>query len=54
MTGFAQPADDLPPLWARKAARGELPAEMTELFRNGYDSELTGGRTSMLQWHRPT
>ena len=28
-TGFAQPADDLPPLWGRKAARGELPEAMT-------------------------
>ena len=53
VTGFAQPADDLPPLWGRKAARGELPAVMAELFRNAFDGELTGGRTSMLQWYRP-
>ena len=52
VTGFPQPADDLPPLWGRKAARGELTAEMTALFRNGFDLELTGGRTSMLQWYR--
>ena len=29
ISGFAQPADDLPPLWGRKAAKGELPEAMT-------------------------
>ncbi len=45
VTGYAQPSHSVPPVWAMKAQRGELPAVLTELFRPSYDKELTGGRT---------
>ena len=45
VTGYAQPSHSIPPIWAMKAHRGELPALLTELFRPSYDKELTGGRT---------
>ena len=44
-TGYAQPSHSIPPVWAMKAQRGELPAVLTELFRPSYDKKLTGGRT---------
>ena len=37
------------PLWAIKAAKGELSDAMTELFRNGFDRELTGSRWTGIQ-----
>ena len=45
VTGYAQPSHSIPPVWAMKAQRGELPPVVTELFRPSYDKELTGGRT---------
>ena len=45
LTGYAQPSHSIPPVWAMKAHRGELPSLLTELFRPSYDKELTGGRT---------
>ena len=47
--GHAQPALSVPPVWALKATRGELPSTLTELLRPSYDLELTGGRTEALQ-----
>ena len=44
-TGYAQPSHSIPPVWAMKAQRGELPTVLTELLRPSYDKELTGGRT---------
>lgn len=49
LTGFVQPADDLPPVWAIKAARGELPSAWAALFANGVDTTLTGGRVTGIQ-----
>lgn len=43
-SGHLQPPSAVPPLWALKAQRGELPAVLTELLRPSYDRELTGGR----------
>ena len=48
-TGCVQPPAWLTPVWALKAARGELPPLLTDLFRNAWDSELTGGRNTMQQ-----
>jgi hypothetical protein len=48
-TGHVQPPAWLTPAWALKAVRGELPPLLTELFRNAWDSELTGGRNTMQQ-----
>ena len=48
-TGYAQPPLSVPPVWAMKAHRGELPAVLTELLRPSYDKELTGGRTEYAQ-----
>ncbi len=48
-TGYAQPPHSVPPVWAMKAQRGELPAVLTELLRPSYDKELTGGRTESAQ-----
>ncbi|MCZ6675878.1 MAG: hypothetical protein O7E52_01385 [Candidatus Poribacteria bacterium] len=45
VSGYAQPSHSVPPVWAMKAQRGELPAVLTELLRPSYDKELTGGRT---------
>ena len=42
-TGFVQPASTLPPLWALKAIRGELPPTLARFFANGTDRALTGG-----------
>ena len=53
MSLFASKADDtaqavlppytVPPLWALKTLRGELPSSLAEFFRNGVDRSLTGG-----------
>lgn len=45
VTGYVQPSHSIPPVWALKAQRGELPPVITELFRPSYDKKLTGGRT---------
>jgi len=44
-TGLVQPPHGIPPVWAMKAQRGELPEILTKLLRLGFDRELTGGRT---------
>ena len=49
VSGHAQPPHSVPPVWAMKAQRGELPAVLTELFRPSYDRKLTGGRTESAQ-----
>jgi hypothetical protein len=46
--GYAQPPTSVPPVWAMKASRGELPSPLTELLRPSFDLELTGGRTSYV------
>ena len=53
MSLFASKADDaaqavlppytVPPLWALKTLRGELPSALSEFFRSGVDRGLTGG-----------
>ena len=48
-TGHVQPPAWLTPIWALKAQRGELPEFLARLFRNAFDSELTGGRNTMQQ-----
>lgn len=47
--GQAQPPTAVPPVWALKAQRGELPPVLTELLRPSYDLELTGGRTEYVE-----
>ena len=42
-TGHVQPPAWLTPIWALKAQRGELPEFLARLFRNAFDSDLTGG-----------
>ena len=49
VSGYAQPPHSVPPVWAMKAQRGELPAVLTELLRPSYDRGLTGGRTEDSQ-----
>ena len=49
VSGHAQPSHSIPPVWAMKAQRGELPDVLTELFRPSYDKALTGGRTEDSQ-----
>ena len=44
-SGHVQPPAAVPPVWALKAQRGELPAVLTELLRPSFDRRLTGGRT---------
>lgn len=52
-TGFVQPGSTLPPLWALKTLRNELPPTLAEFFRNGVDRELTGGtQNSSEDWTR--
>ena len=48
-SGHVQPPTAIPPVWAMKAQRGELPGILRELFRPSYDRELTGGRTEDSQ-----
>lgn len=48
-TGLVQPPHAVPPLWALKAQRGELPPVLTELMRPSFDRTLTGGRTEPYQ-----
>jgi hypothetical protein len=43
--GHAQPPTSVPPVWALKASRRELPSTLAELLRPSYDRELTDGRT---------
>ncbi len=43
-TGLVQPPSAIPPVWAMKAQRGELPGVLTKLLRHSFDRELTGGR----------
>ena len=43
-----QPPHAVPPLWALKAQRGELPPVLTKLMRPSFDRALTGGRTSLI------
>ena len=43
--GRAQPPWEVPPVWALKARRGELPPVLTELLRPGFDRGLTAGKT---------
>ena len=43
-TGDVQPPSAVPPLWALKAQRGELPDVLSELLRPSFDRILTGGR----------
>ena len=45
LSGHVQPPHSVPPIWAMKAQRGELPVVLTELFRPSFDNKLTGGRT---------
>ena len=49
LTGLVQPSHAVPPLWALKAQRGELPPVLTELMRPSFDRALTGGRTEPYQ-----
>ena len=44
-SGHCQPPSAVPPVWAVKAQRGELPDHITQLLRTSYDRQLTGGRT---------
>lgn len=39
--GYAQPPSAVPPIWAMKAHRDELPPVLTELLRPSFDRELT-------------
>lgn len=43
--GLVLPAHAIPPVWAAKAQRGELPPVLTELFRPSFDRDLTQGLT---------
>ncbi len=44
-SGHVQPPHAVPPLWALKAQRDELPPVLTQLLRPSFDRALTGGRT---------
>ncbi len=44
-TGLVQPPSAVPPVWALKAQRGELPPVLTQLLRHSFDRALTGYRT---------
>ena len=48
-TGLVPPPHAVPPLWALKAQRGELPPVLTELLRPSFDRASTGGRTQPYQ-----
>ena len=48
-SGYAQPPHSIPPVWAMKTQRGELPDVLIELLRLSYDKVLTGGRTEDSQ-----
>ena len=49
VSGHVQPPRAVPPVWAMKAQRGELPAVLAELLRPSYDKELMGGQTGTAQ-----
>ena len=42
--GIVQPPQAVPPVWALKAQRGELPPTLTQLLQHSFDRQLTGGR----------
>ncbi len=44
--GIAQPPQAVPPVWALKAQRGELPPTLTQLLQPSFDRELTDGQVS--------
>ena len=44
VSGIAQPPHAVPPVWALKAQRGELPDALTQLLRPSFDRQLTAGR----------
>ena len=48
-TGRVQPPHAVPPVWALKAQRGELPPRLTQLLRPSFDRDLTAGRTEPYQ-----
>jgi hypothetical protein len=48
-SGHVQPSAAVPPVWALKAQRGELPPTLAQLLRPSYDRQLTGGRTEEFQ-----
>ena len=43
-TGLVLPPGAIPPVWAMKAQRGELPDTLTDLMRHSFDRTLTKGR----------
>jgi len=43
-TGEVQPPHAVPPVWAMKAQRGELPETLIRMFRHSFDRELTQHR----------
>ncbi len=45
LTGLVQPPSAVPPVWAMKAQRGELPEILQVLLKHSFDRNLTGGRT---------
>lgn len=49
LRGHVQPPHSIPPVWALKAQRGELPEVLTTLLQLSYDRALTGGRTESSQ-----
>jgi len=48
LSGHVLPPHSLPPVWAMKAQRGELPPVLTKLLRPSFDRALTGGRTGPM------
>ena len=47
--GHAQPPTSVPPVWAMKAQRGELPPVLSDLLRPSYDLGITGGRSEYVE-----
>jgi hypothetical protein len=47
-SGIVQPPQAVPPVWALKAQRGELPATLTQLLQHSFDRQLTGGRVGIF------
>ncbi len=45
VSGIAQPPHAVPPVWALKAKRGELPHALAQLLRPSFDRKLTAGRS---------
>ncbi len=46
VSGIVQPPHAVPPIWALKAQRGELPPTLTQLLCSSFDRKLTAGLTS--------